>query len=60
MFSLLYEYRNLEYVRIYFTYRVLQAEYDIHILVAASQENVNTDSTRRVAILSQIAGWFRV
>jgi len=30
-------------------YRVIKAEYDIHVRVAASQENVNTYSTRRVA-----------
>ena len=47
-FCLFYEYSNLEYQCIYVIYRVLQAEYDIHIPVAASQEYVNTYSTRRV------------
>jgi len=42
MFSLLCEYSNLEYVRIYVIYRVTQAEYAICILMAASQEYVNT------------------
>jgi len=38
---------NLEYVRIPVIYRLNQAEYGIHILVAASQEYVNTYSTRK-------------
>jgi len=46
MFNLFCEYRNLEYVRVPVVYRVNQAEYGIHILVAASQEYVNTYSTR--------------
>jgi len=49
MCSLLYEYSNLEYVRTYVRYRVTQAEYGIRIVMAASQEYVNTYSTRRVA-----------
>jgi len=44
---LLYEYSNLEYVHIHAIYWVDQAEYAIRILVAASQEYVNTYSTRR-------------
>ena len=52
MCSLLYEYSNLEYVHIYVMYRVTQAEYVICILVAASQEYVNTYSTRRVSTYS--------
>jgi len=36
-------------------YRVHRAEYDIHILVAASQEYVNTYSTRRTN--SMLGGW---
>ena len=48
--SLFYEYINLEYVRIHDIYRVNQAEYVIRIRVAASQEEVNTYSTRRVVV----------
>ena len=48
MFSLFYEYSNLEYVRISVKYKVMQAEYGTRILMAASQEYVNTDSTRRL------------
>jgi len=40
----LYEYSNLEYVHIHVIYRVHQAEYGIHVLVAASQEYVNTNT----------------
>jgi len=50
IFSLFYEYSNLEYVHIHVIYRVHQAEYGIHILVAASQEYVNTYSTRRLGM----------
>jgi len=39
------EYSTLEYVHIHVIYRVHQAEYGIRILVAASQEYVNTYST---------------
>jgi len=47
IFTLFYEYSTLEYVHIHviFIYRVHQAEYGIRILVAASQEYVNTYST---------------
>jgi len=48
IFSLFREYINLEYVRVPIIYRDSQAEYGIHILVAASQEYVNTYSTRRL------------
>jgi len=48
MFGLLYDYRHLEYELIYAIYRVAQAEYGIHIRMAASQEYVNTYSTRRL------------
>ena len=51
-FSLFYEYSNLEYVHIHAIYRVNQAEYVIHVLVAASQEYVNTYATRRPTILT--------
>ena len=47
IFRLFYEYSDPEYVHIHVIYRVNQAEYGIHILVAASQEYVNTYSTRR-------------
>jgi len=47
IFSLFYEYTPLQYVRIPVIYRVHQAEYVIHILVAVSQEYVNTYSTPR-------------
>ena len=47
MFSLFHEHLYLENVRIHLIYRVNQAEYGIHILVAAFQEYVNTYSTRR-------------
>jgi len=50
MFSLFYEYNNLEYVHIHVIYRVHEAGCVIHFLVAASQEYVNTYSTRRVSI----------
>jgi len=46
--SLLYVYMPLEYVRVPVIYRVRQAEYLIYILVAVSQEYVNTYSTPRV------------
>jgi len=46
-FGLFYECSNLEYVDIRVIYRVHQAESGIRILVAASHEYVNTDSTRR-------------
>jgi len=55
MFSLLYEYSNLEYVHIYVIYRDAQAEYIIRIRMAASQEYVNTYSTCRVIALSSLA-----
>jgi len=48
IFSLFCEYINFEYVQVPVIYRVYQAEYAIHIRVAASQEYVNTYSTRRV------------
>jgi len=48
MLSLIYEYRHLEYIRIYIIYRVTHAEYGIRIRMAASQEYVNTYSRRRV------------
>jgi len=47
MFSLFYEYSNLEYVHIRVIYRVHQAEYNIRIRVAAPEECVKTYSTRR-------------
>jgi len=50
IFSLDYEYSNLEYEQLHVIYRVIQAEYVIRILVAASQEYVNTYSTRRVVV----------
>ena len=49
IFSLLYEYTPHEYVRVPVIYRVYQVEYVLHILVAASQEYVNTYPTRRTA-----------
>ena len=45
------EYINLEFVRVPVIYRFNQAEYIIHIRVAASQEYVNTYSTRRLMLL---------
>ena len=50
--SLFCEYVNLEYVRVPVIYRVKQAEYVIHIRVAASQEYVNTYSTRSAAAVT--------
>jgi len=38
--SRVYEYSNLEYEHVPVSYRVHQAEYGIHIIVAASQEYV--------------------
>jgi len=54
MISPSYEYSNLEYVRVPVKYRVHQAEYGIHIRVAASQEYVNTYSTRRPTVLCRV------
>jgi len=51
VFSLIYEYSNLEYGHVPVEYRVHQAEYVNHFLVAAPQEYVNVDSTRRVGHL---------
>jgi len=51
--NLFCEYTNLEYVHIHVIYRVDQAEYGIHIRVAASQKYVNTYSTRRHPSLPQ-------
>jgi len=56
IFSLFSEYNNLEYVPVPVMYRVNQAEYAIHILVAASQEYVTTYSTRRVGRACE-GGW---
>ena len=47
-FRLFCEYIHLEYVRIYVICRVNQAEYVVHIRVAASQQYVNTCLTCRV------------
>jgi len=57
MFSPFYEYNNLEYVHIHVIYRVRQAKYGIPIHVAASQEYVNTYSTRRVRSRIQHEYW---
>jgi len=51
MCSLLYEYSNREYVRIYVIYRATQAEHVIRMFMAASQEYVNTYSALRTASL---------
>jgi len=48
IFSLFDEYSPLEYVRVPVIYRIYQAEYVILIVVAVSQEYVNTYSTPRV------------
>jgi len=49
-----YEYSNLEYEHVPVYYRVVQqAEYVIHVIVAASQECVNTYSTCRHTGLKQ-------
>jgi len=45
------EYIYLEYVHIHVIYRVDQAEYVIHVRVAAPQEYVNIYATRRFVIL---------
>jgi len=47
MRGLFCEYSTLEYVRVPAIYRVIKAEYGIHIRVAASQEYVHKYSTRR-------------
>jgi len=52
IFSQFYEYSTLEYLHVPILYRVHQAEYVIHILVAASQEYVNVYSTRRMITYS--------
>jgi len=49
IFNLFCEYIDLEYVRVPVVYRVNQVEYGIHIRVVASQEYVNTYSTRKTA-----------
>ena len=48
--SLFCEYVQLAYIRIHAIYRVNQAEYVIHILVAVPQEYVNTYLTRRAVL----------
>jgi len=55
IFGLLYEYSNLEYVRIHVISRVNQAEHDIHIPVVAPQEYVNIYSTRRLLAAERVA-----
>jgi len=52
IFRLFYEYSNLECecVHSHVICRVHQAEYLVHVLVAASQKYVNTCSTRRPII----------
>ena len=52
IFSLFCENIHLAYLRVPVIHRVNQAEYAIHILVAALQEYVNTYSTRRTHNLS--------
>jgi len=52
MFSLFCKYIHLEYVRIHVIYSLDQAEYGIHILVVAPQENVKINLTRRPGGLS--------
>jgi len=47
--SLFCEYSILEYEHVHVIYRVSQAECGIRIRVAAPQEYVNIDSTRRTA-----------
>jgi len=49
LLSLLYAYSNLEKEHVPVYYRVHQAEYVLQTRVAASQEDVNTYSTRKVA-----------
>jgi len=49
IFRPFYDYSNLGYEHVPVEYRVRQAEYGIHIRVAASQEYVNPYSTCRVA-----------
>jgi len=51
IFDLFCEYINLAYVRVPVIYRVNQAEYGIHVIVAASQEYVTTYSTCRTSKL---------
>ena len=51
--SLCYEYSNLEYVHVHVINRVNQAEFVTRIIVTASQEYVNTYSTRMRLALSQ-------
>jgi len=52
--SLFYEYINLEYVRMHAMFRVNQAGYGIHIVVAAPRENANTYLTRRLGRLGRV------
>ena len=56
MFGLFCECIYLEYVQVPVIYRVNQAEYFVHIHVAASQEYVNTYSTRRLCTPLQWLG----
>ena len=48
IFDLFCEYINLEYVRVSVIYRVHQAEYGIHILLAMPQKYVNMYSKVRL------------
>jgi len=54
IFSPFYEYNYLGYIPIHSIYRLDQAEYVIRILVAASQECVNTYSTRWESTLTPV------
>jgi len=54
IFNLLFEYINLEYVRMHVICRVNLAEYAICIPMAAPQEYVNIYSTRRVHYLCRL------
>jgi len=54
--SLFYEYIHLEYVHVHVIYRVDQAEYVSHILMAVLQEYVNAYPTCRVVLLRTSSG----
>jgi len=55
-----HEFSNLEYVHVPIEHRVHQAEYVIHIRVAASQECVNTDSKCRRLTLDRFTHLFQL
>ena len=54
IFNVICEYVNLEHVRIHVIYKATQAEYAARTPMAAPQEYLNTYSTRRRVLLSEV------